>query len=141
MKKSICVNALNRAFPISTQEQKEDIMTIKSVSMPLIGLSPFLLPAHLKQAPQQSHVSMPLIGLSPFLQWRKQVNSEKYYCVNALNRAFPISTKFWWSGCNCKFYCVNALNRAFPISTVSLKKPAKINGFRVRFYGVIIRIF
>ena len=37
--------------------------------------------------------------------------------------------------------CVNALHRAFPISTVPFKKPYKINGFRDRFQGVIVRKF
>ena len=93
MKKSICVNALNRAFPISTQEQKEDIMTIKSVSMPLIGLSPFLL----------------IYQISPNLSTEG---------VNALNRAFPISTSSASKTSTATISCVNALNRAFPISTM-----------------------
>ena len=37
--------------------------------------------------------------------------------------------------------CVNALHRASPISTVPFKKPYKINGFRDRFQGVIVRKF
>ena len=72
----------------------------------------------------------------------------------------PIWTKFKVDGlCQCPwsglshFYttsaqgnvwlnnCVNALGRAYPISTVSLPKPFKINGFRVRFQGVIVRKF
>ena len=61
-------------------------------------------------------------------------------CVNALNRAYPISTlkalKKIVVTC-----CVNALGRAYPISTVSLPKPFKINGFRARFQGVIVRKF
>ena len=40
-----------------------------------------------------------------------------------------------------KYMSVNALGRAYPISTVSLPKPFKINGFRVRFQGVIVRKF
>ena len=38
-------------------------------------------------------------------------------------------------------YCVNALHRAYPISTVPFKKPYKINGFRDGFQGVIVRKF
>ncbi len=38
-------------------------------------------------------------------------------------------------------FCVNALHRASPISTVPFKKPYKINGFRDRFQGVIVRKF
>ncbi len=40
-----------------------------------------------------------------------------------------------------KYMSVNALGRAYPISTVSLPKPFKINGFRARFQGVIVRKF
>ena len=59
---------------------------------------------------------MPLLGLIPFLR----------------NFNMPVfSLKD----------CVNALTRAYPISTVSLPKPFKINGFRVRFQGVIVRKF
>ncbi len=59
---------------------------------------------------------MPLVGLIPFLRFFKYCNLERKLCVNALGRAYPIST-------------------------VSLPKPFKINGFRVRFQGVIVRKF
>ena len=61
-------------------------------------------------------VSMPYIGLPPFLR-RKPIN--------------PFESHV----------CVNALYRASPISTLSLQKPFKINGFRGRFQGVIVRKF
>ena len=83
---------------------------------------------------------MPYIGLIPFL--RKEENEENFKgtCVNALHRAYPISTfiKFIKGE---HFMCVNALHRAYPISTVPFKKPYKINGFRDRFQGVIVRKF
>ena len=60
--------------------------------------------------------------------------------VNALHRASPISTIL--AEYNGKEVgCVNALHRASPISTVPFKKPYKINGFRDRFQGVIVRKF
>ena len=62
-------------------------------------------------------------------------------CVNALNRAYPISTLCQYERSSRWMVCVNALGRAYPISTVSLPKPFKINGFRVRFQGVIVRKF
>ena len=62
-------------------------------------------------------------------------------CVNALYRASPISTHCYCLACGHEYDCVNALYRASPISTVSLQKPFKINGFRGRFQGVIVRKF
>ncbi len=60
---------------------------------------------------------MPYIGLIPFL--RKEENEENFKgtCVNALHRAYPISTfiKFIKGE---HFMCVNALHRAYPISTI-----------------------
>ena len=111
-------------------------------------------------------VSMPYIGLPPFLHFEKFFeNWELKDCVNALYRASPISTAHMKISqqqaemCQCPisgfphFYpfdpidcffregCVNALYRASPISTLSLQKPFKINGFRGRFQGVIVRKF
>ena len=108
----------------------------------------------------------PQSGLSHFYTAVVEEESDEDECVNALSRAYPISTDDGKGNgdpeqhvCQCPksglshFYeknegidnqisgCVNALSRAYPISTVSLKKPAKINGFQTRFQGVIIRIF
>ena len=93
---------------------------------------------------------MPLLGLIPFLQT----------CFTVVTRHlhhFPTVSTSWLCQCPYSglshFYapkisfwkdrqdCVNALTRAYPISTVSLPKPFKINGFRVRFQGVIVRKF
>ncbi len=84
---------------------------------------------------------MPYIGLLPFLQNTINISFLEAECVNALHRASPISTAaaklFYASHLNR----VNALHRASPISTVPFKKPYKINGFRDRFQGVIVRKF
>ena len=62
-------------------------------------------------------------------------------CVNALGRAYPIST-LNVAGVNLtEIDCVNALSRAYPISTVPFQKPFKISGFRSHFQGVIVRKF
>ena len=87
----MCVNALHRASPISTELFKAPPPELEIVSMPYIGLLPFL-PGILFRAARSSG-------------------------------------------------CVNALHRASPISTVPFKKPYKINGFRDRFQGVIVRKF
>ena len=86
-------------------------------------------------------VSMPYIGLLPFLRglFKNLCSAEEG--VNALHRASPISTMQIWKGLLLSIVCVNALHRASPISTVPFKKPYKINGFRDRFQGVIVRKF
>ncbi len=114
----ISVNALTRAYPISTLLMKRSSLTKLLVSMPLLGLIPFL--------PSET----------------EQPEETEQPCVNALTRAFPISTKWQKSvgkgeqmQCQCPysglshFYailvvavisiimCVNALTRAYPIST------------------------
>ena len=38
----VCVNALNRAYPISIMKKLVNILSLVGVSMPLIGLIPFL---------------------------------------------------------------------------------------------------
>lgn len=60
---------------------------------------------------------------------------------NALCRASPISTRKQLMKTRAPRLSVNALYRASPISTVPFKKPYKINGFRDRFQGVIVRKF
>ena len=111
------------------------------VSMPSIGLSPFLQEVLMKamttlnlcQCPQSGFphfytslrlalsssrcVSMPSIGLSPFLRSTMSNYWSTHLCVNALNRAFPISTDYGRYNGLGQWHCVNALNRAFPIST------------------------
>ncbi|MDE7319054.1 MAG: hypothetical protein K2N46_04900, partial [Lachnospiraceae bacterium] len=61
--------------------------------------------------------------------------------VNALGRAYSISTAITKKTLPKGRKSVNALSRAYPISTVPFQKPFKINGFRARFQGVIVRKF
>ena len=62
-----CVNALYRAYSISTKTKKTDYASIKLVSMPYIGLTPFLLVRIARELGYRVQVSMPYIGLTPFL--------------------------------------------------------------------------
>ena len=63
----------------------------RKVSMPLIGLVAFLrVQKYLRN--KLGGVSMPLIGLITFLQLIMQQKKELRYSVNALNRAYCIST-------------------------------------------------
>ena len=60
---------------------------------------------------------MPLIGLIPFLPLAALADSwTTPLCVNALNRAYPIST-IDETKLTLLPSCVNALTRAYPIST------------------------
>ena len=69
------------------------------------------------------------------------VNLTEIDCVNALSRAYPISTIIITEKPIDEISCVNALSRAYPISTVPFQKPFKISGFRSHFQGVIVRKF
>ena len=104
-------------------------------------------------------VSMPFIGLSPFLPIRSQGLYTIAICVNALYRAFSISTETIKSvldtnaSCQCPlsgflhFYihevgeyspvkpCVNALYRAFSISTLPSGNALKWSICRLDFAG------
>ncbi len=64
----------------------------RSVSMPYIGLLPFLL-NNKKLVNIANDVSMPYIGLLPFLPQRDLRLLVSLTCVNALHRASPISTR------------------------------------------------
>ena len=63
-----CVNALTRAVPISTTQFIMRPQFLHIVSMPLLGLSPFLLNMGVVTINLPDVVSMPLLGLSPFLR-------------------------------------------------------------------------
>ena len=63
-----CVNALNRAYPISTLNLRS-LRCQHRVSMPLIGLIPFLHFANMNEVQGGWFVSMPLVGLIPFLRY------------------------------------------------------------------------
>ena len=62
-------------------------------------------------------VSMPFSGQSPFLPGGKEGADEQCICVNALQRAIPISTAQKGETTWQMQECVNALQRAIPIST------------------------
>ena len=64
-----CVNALHRAYPISTLRRGFLRSHLYVVSMPYIGLIPFLLSDVYNESHQYKVVSMPYIGLIPFLQY------------------------------------------------------------------------
>ena len=64
----------------------------KRVSMPYVGRSSFLLHKQQQKMQTQLHVSMPYVGRSSFLQDMEMVQKEILDCVNALCRAFFIST-------------------------------------------------
>ena len=139
---TFCVNALTRAYPISTDEgnpNPDDVIEV--CQCPYSGLSHFYVepeeppvePEELYQCPYLglshfyeseqpeeteqlevcqcpysglSHfytqrnkrrgwrnlVSMPLLGLIPFLRKKVQKRQLNQSCVNALTRAYPIST-------------------------------------------------
>ena len=113
---TFCVNALTRAYPISTDEgnpNPDDVIEV--CQCPYSGLSHFYVEPEEPPVEPEELYQCPYLGLSHFYE-ALQTNEK-------LRRR------------------VNALGRAYPISTVSLPKPFKINGFRVRFQGVIVRKF
>ncbi len=136
-----CVNALHRASPISTSIKKEEEKMTVFVSMPYIGLLPFLLEMVDDDTQDNAVCQCPTSGFSHFYLPKVFVFGMLIGCVNALHRASPISTPFRPRRsqqsllCQCPtsgfshFYCnnrgsrkgqgdcVNALHRASPIST------------------------
>ena len=87
-------------------------------------------------------VSMPYIGLPPFLPPEETPSpSETPEVCQCPISGFPHFYKVAIYIQQYKRKSVNALYRASPISTLSLQKPFKINGFRGRFQGVIVRKF
>ena len=116
------------------------------MSMPYIGLIPFLLKGISVLSQSVMIVSMPYIGLIPFLHHGSRPEGSgqrlcqcptsglshfyipvifdqyaEYICVNALHRAYPISTEAVKVIAPEKDVCVNALHRAYPISTRRLQ--------------------
>ena len=88
-------------------------------SLPSIGLISFLLQHMATNSVCFRLVSMPFFGLTPFLLEETENLATITPCVNALLRAYSISTMFqavlWHMG----MYGVNALLRAYSISTES----------------------
>ena len=60
---------------------------------------------------------IPFNRFSPFLPKKVGIKQNGYYCVNALYRAFSISTVIITKWKDATEKCVNALYRAFSIST------------------------
>ena len=63
-------------------------------------------------------------ALISFLQGKRGTQNENLQGVNALGRAYPISTASSCTTVKAEKCCVNALNRAYPISTWSTTTPA-----------------
>ncbi len=138
-----CVNALYRAFSISTYSRISINWNMaKLCQCPLSGFFHFYKKKD-KMEIIKKGVSMPFIGLFPFLlKLMKHHYSRRIYSVNALYRAFSISTLVWeCPNCgnrdvsmpfiglfpfllqlnkvkNLYEISVNALYRAFSISTL-----------------------
>ena len=136
-----CVNALTRAYPISTATSLNVKAAESDVSMPLLGLIPFLRSRGFRNYRSRSRCQCPYSGLSHFYptpEVPEIVVTPVCQCpYSGLSHFYGILPFYIDETINC----VNALTRAYPISTVSLPKPFKINGFRVRFQGVIVRKF
>ena len=113
----ICVNALYRAFSISTHINNSLTFDEMLVSMPFIGLSPFLLCAFLKVQPGDIMCQCPLSGFLHFYSDSKEdlELAEQCQC--------PLSGFLHFYGdelmtFKVKTESVNALYRAFSISTL-----------------------
>ena len=107
-----CVNALIRAFFISTEEKT--------------------------MTEEETMVSMPLFGLSSFLRTKHGLRIRERLSVNALIRAFFISTKSIPEPGQIQHTRVNALIRAFFISTL-LKGPIMLQ--HLNRVNALIRAF
>ena len=82
----------------------------------------------------------PISGFPHFYWPQKASNAARKLCQCPIS-GFPHFYKREKEDLKMNRDCVNALYRASPISTLSLQKPFKINGFRGRFQGVIVRKF
>ena len=127
---------------------------------PLSGFLHFYMAGVTVELKKRHTVSMPFIGLSPFLPpVTKQEKQLLLQCVNALYRAFSISTGIIMKRlinkllCQCPLsgflhfylhriggiyyekYCVNALYRAFSISTLPSGNALKWSICRLDFAG------
>ncbi len=113
MKVGLCVNALTRAYPISTAflsavevgkkcqcpysglshfyDYSRFTVSI-GVSMPLLGLIPFLHEFMSNNTNVTLRCQCPYSGLSHFYRNYVEKIEKNFFCVNALTRAYPIST-------------------------------------------------
>ena len=108
------LSALRRACPISVQQQQQ----CQQQRVNALWRAYLISTARKERGISHEHaVSMPYIGLLPFLHSFWNTDFTAYFCVNALHRASPISTLFQRKMLRCLPFCVNALHRASPIST------------------------
>ena len=87
-----CVNALLRAYSISTHLFSTIQYSCMYVSMPFFGLTPFLRAGVRNYERIVKSVSMPFFGLTPFLLSLAINVNLMSIGVNALLRAYSIST-------------------------------------------------
>ena len=104
MFKKACVNALLRAYSISTYHDRT-VDDIFNVSMPFFGLTPFLLKAELTQHEQDLMCQCPSSGLLHFYVIKTDAYKRVEECVNALLRAYSISTKITKSNSGNQTMC------------------------------------
>ena len=113
----LCVNALYRASSISTGNRNSGDYNSGNVSMPFIGLSPFLHVYLVQNVITKENVSMPFIGLSPFLHMSNTILKNMLcQCQCPLSGFLHFYIWIIWH-VRIKLPCVNALYRAFSIST------------------------
>ena len=94
-----CVNALHRAYSISTGEKNMAMEYIYIVSMPFIGLTPFLR-LRTRRRGARSWVSMPFIGLTPFLRYHDRTVDDIFNVSMpfiGLTPFLPIPRMMYWS--------------------------------------------
>ena len=100
--------------------------------MPFIGLTPFLQKNRRRNQVRFGCVSMPFIGLTPFLQILHQVLPSNIISVNALHRAYSISTircyhiQLCATSCQCPssgllhFYFEHSKSQSYRLRIVSM---------------------
>ena len=96
-------------------------IVVLRVSMPCLGRIPFLLGLSFTSWRPYCCVSMPCLGRIPFLPAQSTELQSSRTCVNALSRANPISTTYFFVT-HKSVTGVNALSRANPISTGNEKE-------------------
>ena len=89
------------------------------MSMPCLGLSPFLPSLRHPIRRMGFWVSMPYLGLSPFLPSSTQKKCSRCVMCQCPISGYPHFYKGTYYGYKAGKECVNALSRAIPISTFS----------------------
>ena len=118
----VCVTFLIMCFnwllPFLHIETDKSLLYSERCQCPLSGFLHFYTHSNRCRTHSRMAVSMPFIGLSPFLPGHLLLHSTNLICVNALYRAFSISTRSKYDKARCVAR-VNALYRAFSISTTN----------------------